>query len=104
MGAEAGGSDVGRLRVDGTQAPQATPHRRRAPEQSMARCVRLLTDPASGSQDTSRRCTAHIQASVDGRSGEGTATSSSSGRPGAGVCPPRRGDPLLRPGPVVGSP
>ena len=67
----------------------------------MARCVRLLlTDPASGSQErTSRHCTAHIQASVDDRSGEGTAPSSSSGRPGAGVCPPRRGDPSSSTGP-----
>ena len=57
MGVEAGGqgrhhavvSDVGRLRVDCAQAPQATPRQRRAPEQNMARCVRLLlADPASG--------------------------------------------------------
>ena len=62
MGAEAGGSDVGRLRVDGTQAPQATPHQRRAPEQSMARCVGLLlTDPASGSR------TVHVVAPLTSR-------------------------------------
>ena len=59
LNAEAGGqgrhhaavSDVGHIRVDGTQSPKVASRQRWAPEQNMARCVRLLlADPASGSR------------------------------------------------------